>query len=552
MNFKIAESTKQIKNSIRLDFDRRDLFMTFKYCINKIKLFIKNSVMICKKSFSCENFATKLELLTNKLIKLYKESDFYKNYITKLMLYIDKLIKTYKESNLYKKYVTKLILYINVLIKTYKESNLYKKYMTKLMLYINKFSKEIFGIILIRMTLDFIYVNYISLYFRYYGFLYEPNLGKYILSWILLIIFIPYIINLNRKITFSSLILTLLVYLSFLPFTTMIAFYPFSMFFIFQNYIYWLILFLIFKYMPKIKFPRLKQNKISDKIIYSILIVFMITVLFISCKFTGFRLTLDIFSVYELREAASNFKIPIIISYIFAASKVINPILMVYYFSKKKNKIAFLILVIQLLSFSIDGSKSVLVGTFIAALLYWLYKDKYILRIPWLFSFFGLISISETIISKNMFIINFIIRRVFFLPNLLHFYYYDFFTKNTPDYFRQSFLRYFNFRSPYPIIDNMIGDIYFNKPEMGANNGLISDAFTNFGLIGIIIMPLFVILVLKILDACSEGLNNRIIIASAIIITFIFISSFFFTILLTHGLIALCIILYLLPREYIE
>ena len=96
----------------------------------------------------------------------------------------------------------------------------------------------------------------------------------------------------------------------------------------------------------------------------------------------------------------------------------------------------------------------------------------------------------------------------------------------------------------------MLGNIYFQRPEMAVNNGLIGDAFANLGWIGIIVMPLLIVITLKILDACSEGLDIKIFIMSAVTITFIFISSFYFTILMTHGLIAVCFILYLLPRDY--
>ena len=95
----------------------------------------------------------------------------------------------------------------------------------------------------------------------------------------------------------------------------------------------------------------------------------------------------------------------------------------------------------------------------------------------------------------------------------------------------------------------MIGEVYYNNPNTAANNGFISDAYLNLGWIGIIIMPFIIIWSLKFLDACSDGLDIKIFILSAITMSFIFISSSFFIILLTHGFIAVCIVLYLLPRD---
>lgn len=408
----------------------------------------------------------------------------------------------------------------------------------------NNRNSLLIGSILFRVVTDIIY--------QYTGFHSELNIVKYLLSWIILLIFVSIIIDLHKKIIFSSMILIFLAYLTIIPFSTMVAFYPYTYNFIFQNTLYWLILFLFYKILPEIKLKRI-GIKANYRILYLIVSIFLVTIIYISWRYTGLRITLNIFNVYTLRREALTYNLPIILSYIYAASKSVNPILMLYFLSKKRVVVATFIFIVQLLSFSINGSKTVLLSTILAAFLYWFYKKKYVYIIPWLLSILGIIGGTERLILGKSIIINFIIRRVYFLPNLLNFYYFDFFSQNPPDYFRQSFLRHFGLQSPYTnSIDNMIGGIYFNRPEMGANNGLFSDAYANLGILGIIVMPLIIILALKILDACSKGIDPRIYIISAGMMSFIFISSFFFPILLTHGFIFICIILYLLPRNDCE
>lgn len=136
-----------------------------------------------------------------------------------------------------------------------------------------------------------------------------------------------------------------------------------------------------------------------------------------------------------------------------------------------------------------------------------------------------------------------------FLPNLLNEYYFDFFSGNVPDYFRQSFLRNFGFESEYEKIPNMIGYSYFNRPDMVANNGLISDAITNMGIIGIVISPLFIVTFLWLYDNATHNLDRKIYIMSSIYIAYTLIGSFMLPALLTHGFIAMVIILFLLPRD---
>ena len=95
----------------------------------------------------------------------------------------------------------------------------------------------------------------------------------------------------------------------------------------------------------------------------------------------------------------------------------------------------------------------------------------------------------------------------------------------------------------------MIGDLYFNKVEMGANTGLIGDAVSNFGLAGVFIMPIVLILVLRVLDMCTYGVENKLYIATAVLYAIILISSFLPTVLLTHGLIILAFVLFIMPKK---
>lgn len=409
--------------------------------------------------------------------------------------------------------------------------------------------KLVLGIISFRIALDFVYSKHVSTIFRYTGFISEFDVNRYVLSWFILILFIPMIISQHKKICFSSMIVILLSYLSLIPFTTMIAFYPFTMGYIVNNTIYWAMIFFFYKLIPQIRLTRINSENLVDLIIFGIIGIFSATILYISWRYTGFRVTLNIFNVYDLRSEVRTFRLPTIISYIYSASKAVNPILLVYFLSIKKYKMAIVIFFIQILSFSINGSKTVLFSIFLAVFLYWYYSDKFISKIPWLLCLTTFFSAVEIFLKNTIFLVAFVIRRVFFVPNLLGYNYYDFFSVNTPDYFRQSFLRNFGLQSPYIAIDKMIASIYYNKPNMAANNGLISDAYTNLGWIGLIIMPMLLIVILKLLDACSEGLDRRIFIITAITMTFIIISSFLSTALLTHGLLAVCLILYLLPRN---
>ena len=135
-----------------------------------------------------------------------------------------------------------------------------------------------------------------------------------------------------------------------------------------------------------------------------------------------------------------------------------------------------------------------------------------------------------------------------YLPVYISTNYFDFFTTHSPDYFRQSILRFAGFVSPYEDISYMIGVIYF-ETVTAANNGLISDAVTNMGLAGVILAPCLYAVVLRTLNNVSEGLDARIHLAVAMYIAAELINTFLFRVLLSHGLLITMIILYYMSRD---
>jgi len=141
------------------------------------------------------------------------------------------------------------------------------------------------------------------------------------------------------------------------------------------------------------------------------------------------------------------------------------------------------------------------------------------------------------------------IRRVMFVPNMLNFRYYEFFSEHEPDYFRTSILRLFGFQSPYGSVARTIGKYFSGSDDLAANNGLFSDAIANLGVVGVVIMPLAVLLILKTLDAVSEDIDLASRIAAVVPFTVAVISTSYFRLFLTHGMVALFMIFYFIPRK---
>jgi hypothetical protein len=77
---------------------------------------------------------------------------------------------------------------------------------------------------------------------------------------------------------------------------------------------------------------------------------------------------------------------------------------------------------------------------------------------------------------------------------------------------------------------------------------MIGDAFVNFRWLGLIIYPILFAVAFRIFDACSKKIDRRILITASVIITINFVNSSFFTVLLTHSFLFICLTLYFYPR----
>lgn len=402
-------------------------------------------------------------------------------------------------------------------------------------------------ILVYKLLLDYIYFNRISEYWNYMGFIKNASSEKYLFSWVILCFFIPLILINLRNTKVDGVIVSILNFISLIPTITMLGFYKSETLMMMLIILYWILLNLcnIFIGSINLKKPKYKIQKIGYRIIVTLSII---VILFVSYKYAGFRIDLNIFNAYEWRTDSRNFNMPIILEYAFSSARNILPIFIAERLYHKKRVQSILLFFVGIIAYSVTGSKSVLFSYILTYIVFYLYDSKFVKKIPWATASLAAFSALELSFNKIFFITDVVLRRVLFVPSLLSYYYYDFFSVNQVDYFKQSFLRLLGYKSSYGIpITFMIGEIYFSGAN--ANAGLFSDAYYNLGSIGVIIMPIFIILLIKIFRGVTNKVNDKIIIASVITITFSLINSSIFTVILTHGFLATIIVLFFIPID---
>lgn len=132
-----------------------------------------------------------------------------------------------------------------------------------------------------------------------------------------------------------------------------------------------------------------------------------------------------------------------------------------------------------------------------------------------------------------------------FVPQILDYCYYDFFNNNYL-YWSNSFLKgVLNY--PYDVTSpRLIGEVYFNKEDMAANNGLISDGFSNAGWIGVLITIFIFNGFMLIIKNCK--IDSKFF-GVYFFILYGFITTAISTVLITHGGFLLLLISFFLLRE---
>lgn len=405
-----------------------------------------------------------------------------------------------------------------------------------------RFNKYLFYLVLYRLLLDYIFFNSIIVRHGYEGFVDKSSISMLFVSWIILLLFYNLIKDVTtRNDNNSNYILQILFLVSFVPFTSCIYSGVVNVGFIIYNIVYWMVLLVGTYLYTKVPLRPYVCHK-SRNIIFPLGVFFGCVVILVSYIYTGFRLDFNLYEVYELRMEARMYNFPLYVRYLFSWSKFIIPMVLAVCLLHRKYFLVILFFCIQMLSFGIDGTKTTFIMPFLVFVM--LLKREINNNLSYmLLSGVLLITICcgiEIMLDKSAYIADFFIRRIMYVPNLLGDCYYDFFTLNQSDYFRSSFLRYFDYMSPYTANGGegytyIIGDVYFGKPNMSCNNGLSSDAIANFGMVGCFLSPIFLLMFFRMFDKSTMNVDKTLVIIPVIHLSYTLLSTTLTTVLFTHG-----------------
>ena len=396
-----------------------------------------------------------------------------------------------------------------------------------------------------KLLLDLSYILVISKVWNYSGFGLHLNSMKLVESFFLLLLILVTMPRSNENL--SHAMLWILVLLSYIPMLSLFALKDESRVFMYAVTVFWITISFFTQLLPRLSLQTLKEGNSIRFLLYILLSAIVFLMIY---NYLGLSVNFNLTKVYEIRERYSEAAIPFA-GYLFHwLAYIVNPLFFSYFIIRKRWYYVLIIVSMQLLLFFSTGNKS-----FLFALILVLVLMKVITRknpIAWIMA--GLIGIlSFSMMSwwliEDLWVSSLLVRRTLFIPAQLAFYYYDFFSHSQLILLSDSIFRFF---TDYPYHLNpahLISEVYFNKPEMASNTGIVGNAYMNFGLWGMFFFGLIFIVILKLIDSSSNNRDVRIGVAAISMPTINLINSGLLTTLLTHGLLLAVVLLYLFPSQ---
>ncbi|GGH01659.1 hypothetical protein GCM10011416_20540 [Polaribacter pacificus] len=403
-------------------------------------------------------------------------------------------------------------------------------------------------LVLIKLILEYAYVNVVSLNYGYSGFLFDFSFTNYIIGWLVYIF--GYVFLLTKKDIYIYEIFYLLFFIYILP---TIVFYELAgkstLDFFTLVLPYFLILLFVFE-------GTLKQIKPYPKgkvIVIAISLLAILVVIFNYYISTGGKVVLSLTEVYDFREEFEGASGSGLFGYLNSwVMKIFLVIIYAWAFAKK-NIIGLVVSIFFILVvFALSGHKEVLSGIFLIFFFNFLFKlserNRKLFLLGSLFLLFLVVTVFSMLEGVNL-LGSIVIRRLFFVPIHLNFTYLEFFSNHEHVYWSNSILKQF-FIYPYSLDPAFVIGNYLGVIGMSANTGFIATGFMHASYFGIFFYVFLAIVFLNIINIVGKKSKKYMVLSIVFLpINALFMASDLFSTLLTHGLLIAIVLLWLYEDE---
>ncbi len=412
------------------------------------------------------------------------------------------------------------------------------------------FPLQILLIMAYRLALDYVYINMVCRLYGYDGYYYDLLLPLYGASLLAVLAFSPFMVRLQETKAPSSRVVTFLNYIYFIPLTSYCGCGAAGPDFFLIGLVYWAMLLLFQFRLPVLSLKALPVRHARQSYL-ALTVLSAAFVMIISGRYTGFRFTLDIINVYDIRRESAAYDIPGLFSYVLSMMGIVLAILLLYWLTRKKRLAVAALVVVYLFLFSISAQKSLFFYLLLLLAGYYLYRPWMLRWLGGLMVPFAAAAVLEEKLIGSAYLMTLFFRRCMYLVVRLSHQYMRFFQDNPLSLFRDSILgKLPGISSVYTAgIPKIIGEFRGHMGE-GANNGLLGDMFANFpAFLGVVLMPLILVVCFRLLDAAASHLPEKLTISTCAYFAMSFSNTSWSTALLTHGFLIACLMFYFFPKK---
>jgi hypothetical protein len=307
---------------------------------------------------------------------------------------------------------------------------------------------------------------------------------------------------------------------------------------------YTLSIFLLF--FIKISLPKIAITSKSElrRVLFVIACVYIASIFLMG----GHRyLNFDISKVYDLRDEAAD-NLPGVFGYISPLmGKVVVPIAFVLSLLYRKYVMAVVFFGISVLIFGLTAHKAPLFFPFLILFVYIVSTGKHLtLKFNLCVLAILLLCLWDFVLLQKYgmdggfgWVGNLVLRREFFLPGQINYWYYDFFSRHGFVWFSNSKITLGMLDYPYPLdVSHLIGREYMGSEKTGANTGWFGSGYMQAGFAGLLVYAAVVAAIFKYIDACARQTGERALITAAVVIPLfaLITSTDLLTAFFTHGL----------------
>ena len=402
------------------------------------------------------------------------------------------------------------------------------------------------------------YINILVPLNSYYGLIYvEPSLRDVWIVSIFALIPVSYLpIDIDKP---SKLVIWLIYIIAYIPICFVRAFWgiaDMNAYYLFLFYVcFGLFLVRMITLFPQFKIKRIPvSGALFNGVIFFLFLIINLLVL------SNFGFIAKIVSLSEVYAQREQYKTTLgdMGNYLAYLIPICSNTLNIYFLSNgliRKNYLLTTVAILsQLIIFSITGLKSVLFSIpFTFIIFYFFTKVKpqglQMLKV-FIYILIGIIFLNFLNIfdsSANLFL-----RRFMTMQGQLTSYYFDFFSTHPKCYLGYSFLKKMSSYRYLTPPSEFIGFEYLGREGMHANVNFFADAFSNFGVVGIMLYSLLLGLILWIYDSISKQLDLKIACILASVFALNVINTSLLISFVTHGFLFTIAFSYFFPTQELK